>query len=156
MPSSEKRKRRLTPNCQRRLAPRNQPDQTIAELKSELGVNICEWNSYSVKAGWSLRLKRKARTIVWLGPTPKCFSRGIHSWRKGDASGRRRQAAATDRQDHEGGAEISRRDWCSDLDEIREISAGDQNTGRYQTRQLRESIFGGAHFRRDIAAKALR
>src|ERR1035441_5305278 len=86
--------------------------------------------------------------------TPKCFSRGIQSWRKGEASGRRRQAAATDRQDHEGGAEISRRDWCSYLDEIREISAGDQNAGRHQTRQLRESIFGGAHFRRDIAAKA--
>ena len=48
-------------------------DQTIAGLKSELGVNICEWNSYSVKAGWSLRLKRKARTIVWLGPRQNAF-----------------------------------------------------------------------------------
>ena len=48
-------------------------DQMVAELKSELGVNICEWSSYSVKAGWSLRLKRKARTIVWLGPRQNAF-----------------------------------------------------------------------------------
>ena len=27
-----------------------------------------EWNSYSVKAGWALRLKQKKRNIVYLGP----------------------------------------------------------------------------------------
>ena len=48
-------------------------DQLLAELDREFGVNINEWNSYSPKAGWSLRVKRKARTIVWLGPREGCF-----------------------------------------------------------------------------------
>jgi hypothetical protein len=42
-------------------------DQLLADLAREYGVNVQEWNSYSPKAGWSLRVKRKARTIVWLG-----------------------------------------------------------------------------------------
>ncbi len=29
---------------------------------------IGEWNSYSLKAGWALRLKQKKRNIVYLGP----------------------------------------------------------------------------------------
>ena len=48
-------------------------DQLLADLDRELGVNVHEWNSYSPKAGWSLRVKRKARTIVWLGPREGCF-----------------------------------------------------------------------------------
>jgi len=48
-------------------------DQLLADLALEYGVNIQEWNSYSPKAGWSLRVKRKARTIVWLGPRAGSF-----------------------------------------------------------------------------------
>jgi hypothetical protein len=48
-------------------------DQLLADLDRELGVNVHEWNSYSPKAGWSLRVKRKARTIVWLGPREGAF-----------------------------------------------------------------------------------
>ena len=48
-------------------------DQLLADLKREFGVNVCEWSSYSPKAGWSLRVKRKARTIVWLGPRTGAF-----------------------------------------------------------------------------------
>jgi hypothetical protein len=48
-------------------------DQLLADLDRECGVNIQEWNSYSPKAGWSLRVKRKARTIVWLGPRAGSF-----------------------------------------------------------------------------------
>jgi len=48
-------------------------DQLLADLERELGVNVHDWNSYSPKAGWSLRVKRKARTIVWLGPRTGCF-----------------------------------------------------------------------------------
>ena len=48
-------------------------DQLVAELDREFGVNIAEWSSYSPKAGWSLRMKRKARTIVWLGPRAGSF-----------------------------------------------------------------------------------
>jgi Protein of unknown function (DUF3788) len=48
-------------------------DQLLAGLEEEYGVNVHEWNSYSLKAGWSLRVKRKARTIMWLSPCPGCF-----------------------------------------------------------------------------------
>ena len=43
------------------------------DLAREYGANVREWNSYSLKAGWSLRVKRKARTIVWLGPRTGSF-----------------------------------------------------------------------------------
>ena len=32
-----------------------------------------EWKSSSPKYGWSLRLKRKKRTIIYLGPCDGCF-----------------------------------------------------------------------------------
>jgi len=48
-------------------------DQLIAGLADENGVDILEWKSYSLKAGWSLCLKRKKRTIVWLSPCRGCF-----------------------------------------------------------------------------------
>jgi hypothetical protein len=32
-----------------------------------------EWNSYSPKAGWALRLKREKRNIVYLSPCRECF-----------------------------------------------------------------------------------
>ena len=49
-------------------------DQIIAALNDkEFGVHDREWNSYSAKAGWSLKLKRGKRTILYLGPLNKCF-----------------------------------------------------------------------------------
>ena len=48
-------------------------DRFIAGLAEENGVDGQEWSSYSLKAGWSLRLKRKKRTIVWLAPCQGCF-----------------------------------------------------------------------------------
>src|SRR5664280_519308 len=48
-------------------------DQLLTDLAQEFDVNVHEWNSYSLKAGWSLRVKRKARTIVWLGPREGSF-----------------------------------------------------------------------------------
>ena len=48
-------------------------DQLLADLDREYGANVHEWNSYSPKAGWSLRVKRKERTIVWLGPREGSF-----------------------------------------------------------------------------------
>lgn len=41
-------------------------DQVIDVLKKDCPTK--EWNSYSVKAGWSLKLKKKDRTILYLGP----------------------------------------------------------------------------------------
>jgi hypothetical protein len=49
-------------------------DQLAAELANELGVDIPEWNSYSRKAGWALRLKYKDRNIVYLSPHRGCFT----------------------------------------------------------------------------------
>jgi hypothetical protein len=48
-------------------------DRFIAGLAEENGVDVQERSSYSRKAGWSLRLKRKKRTIVWLAPCQGCF-----------------------------------------------------------------------------------
>lgn len=42
-------------------------DQLIAGL-AESGIVDQEWNSYSRKAGWALRLKVKKRNIVYLSP----------------------------------------------------------------------------------------
>ncbi len=47
--------------------------QLVADLKRELKLDKEEWNSYSVKAGWSLRLQLKKRNIVYLSPGPGCF-----------------------------------------------------------------------------------
>jgi hypothetical protein len=43
------------------------------ELLTELALPIHEWNSYSPKAGWSLKLKLKKRTIVYLAPCHGSF-----------------------------------------------------------------------------------
>jgi len=48
-------------------------DQLVADLADENGVDVQEWNSYSLKAGWLLRLKRKDRNIVYLSPSRDCF-----------------------------------------------------------------------------------
>jgi hypothetical protein len=48
-------------------------DALLADLSAQHDVVVQEWNSYSVKAGWSLRLKRGKRTIVWLAPCEACF-----------------------------------------------------------------------------------
>ncbi len=47
-------------------------DQLIAELMKEHKLT-CEWNSYSIKAGWALRLKRESRNIVYLSPSQGGF-----------------------------------------------------------------------------------
>ena len=48
-------------------------DQLIGDLADECGIVDQEWNSYSLKAGWSLRLKHKQRNIVYLSPRQDCF-----------------------------------------------------------------------------------
>ncbi len=48
-------------------------DQLIADLAEECDAGIQEWKSYSPKYGWSLRLKHKKRTIVYLSPHRGCF-----------------------------------------------------------------------------------
>jgi len=47
-------------------------DYLIAAAK-ELGAADEEWKSYSPKYGWTLRLKKKKRTIVYLSPGTGSF-----------------------------------------------------------------------------------
>jgi hypothetical protein len=49
-------------------------DQLLADLAEELGGDVHEWKCHSPKWGWSLRVKRKARTIVWLSPSEGYFT----------------------------------------------------------------------------------
>jgi len=49
-------------------------DQLLAGLADEHNLIVQEWNSYSRKAGWSLRLKLKDRNILYLSPCEGCFS----------------------------------------------------------------------------------
>jgi len=48
-------------------------DQLVASLTDEFKLDGQEWSSYSLKAGWSLRLQRKKRNIVYLAPCGGCF-----------------------------------------------------------------------------------
>lgn len=48
-------------------------DRLLAVLAQEYGLTVQEWNSYSPKAGWSLRLKRGDRNILYLSPGDGCF-----------------------------------------------------------------------------------
>ena len=46
--------------------------ELVADLKRDLGL-IDVWGSSSVKAGWSLRLQRQKRNIVYLAPGSGSF-----------------------------------------------------------------------------------
>ena len=48
-------------------------DQLLASLAAEYKLTVQEWNSYSPKAGWSLRLKNKDRNILYLSPCKGAF-----------------------------------------------------------------------------------
>lgn len=48
-------------------------DQLVAKMADTLGVKEQDWTSYSVKAGWALRLRRNGRNIVYLSPCAGCF-----------------------------------------------------------------------------------
>ena len=47
--------------------------QLLADLEHEFSLTTYEWNSYSIKAGWALRIKHKARNIVYLTPSKDAF-----------------------------------------------------------------------------------
>ena len=49
-------------------------DQFLTGLAQELDVKVHEWKCHSPKWGWTLRVKRKARTIVWLSPSRGGFT----------------------------------------------------------------------------------
>ena len=48
-------------------------EELTARLSSEFGVTDQEGKSYSPKYGWSVKLKLKKRTILYLSPCAGCF-----------------------------------------------------------------------------------
>lgn len=48
-------------------------NQLLDELADELNLTVSEWNTYSPKAGWSLRIKQCDRVIFYLAPLPGRF-----------------------------------------------------------------------------------
>ena len=49
-------------------------DRLLSELERGHGPLTHEWKSYSPKHGWALRVVRKQRTVVWLGPSTGAFT----------------------------------------------------------------------------------
>lgn len=43
-------------------------DRLLSQLAEDFDVDSHEWRCHSLKWGWSLRVKRGKRTIVWLSP----------------------------------------------------------------------------------------
>jgi hypothetical protein len=68
--------------------------ELVANLKRELKLDAQEWNSYSVKAGWSLRLQSKKRNIVYLAPGVGCFLASFALGDKAVAEARKRKLPA--------------------------------------------------------------
>jgi len=48
-------------------------DRLLADLAARFDGKNREWKCYSAKAGWSLRLLRGKRTILWMAPCEGCF-----------------------------------------------------------------------------------
>jgi len=48
-------------------------DQLLSQLASQQRLIVREWHAHSQKAGWSLRMKRRERNIVYLSPSRGCF-----------------------------------------------------------------------------------
>ena len=48
-------------------------DQVFLALADQFGLSEKEWTSYSPKAGWSVRVKKGKRNILYLTPCRNCF-----------------------------------------------------------------------------------
>jgi hypothetical protein len=48
-------------------------NKLVGCLADECGLTVQEWNSYSLKAGWSMRLKLKKRNILYMSPCKDYF-----------------------------------------------------------------------------------
>jgi hypothetical protein len=55
------------------LGPAENLWRQITHWVAEQGAPEAEWKSFSSKYGWSLRMKQKKRTILYLAPCNGCF-----------------------------------------------------------------------------------
>jgi len=55
------------------LGPTSEVWKQLIDWMAEQGATVQEWNSYSAKSGWAMRLKVKKRNIVYLAPCSGCF-----------------------------------------------------------------------------------
>jgi hypothetical protein len=49
-------------------------DRLLADMTAQWNLKEFEWSSYSTKSGWTLRVKRGKRNIVYLGPAKGMFN----------------------------------------------------------------------------------
>ncbi len=52
-------------------------DELLKELATRYELVDHDWNSYSPKAGWALRIRRKDRNILYLSPSHGAFQASI-------------------------------------------------------------------------------
>lgn len=52
-------------------------NQLLEDLEQAFGLTTKEWTSYSPKAGWSLRLKKGKRNILYLSPFEGSFQASV-------------------------------------------------------------------------------
>jgi hypothetical protein len=69
-------------------------NELLAELADSEGIDEQEWSSYSLKAGWSLKVKKGARTILYLSPGKGWFRA---SFALGDKAAKAAMKAGPDR-----------------------------------------------------------
>jgi len=48
-------------------------EKTLAMLSETFGLTEQEWHSYSAKSGWSLRVRKAKRNILYMSPCRDCF-----------------------------------------------------------------------------------
>lgn len=52
-------------------------DRLLTDIEAQHGVIAAEWKCYSVKAGWSLRVLRGKRTVLWMSPEKGSFNAAV-------------------------------------------------------------------------------
>src|ERR1035441_3907001 len=84
-------------------------NKLVGCLADEYGLNVQEWNSYSLKAGWSMRLKLKKRNILYMAPCRGCFRVAFRPGHKAVKAAPPDQAPATHPQSNRRRSPLPRR-----------------------------------------------
>jgi hypothetical protein len=52
-------------------------DDLVAHMAAEHGATTQEWRCYSIKTGWSVKLMKGKRNLVWIAPCDGCFQAAV-------------------------------------------------------------------------------